>query len=677
MKQKLFLGALLLGALTLNSCVDDTESASVTAVRQAKAEQLKSLAAYNDAQAKALIMAEETAKAAQEAEAGLKKAQEEYYKAQAAYQQAMADYQAAQTETERANAQKALADAEKSKAEAAYWTQYYANEIQNLKDQLEIDIINNKKDLLEAQQKYEAAILKGDQERAAALITLLGDYQRANNNLLKAQQDLAGYRIDLAQLEAGLVSPLQTLKDQIRTKKNDIADWKKDNLEAQAYLDTWEKYTSADAQKELDAVKIELISLNKAKTEADKAKTAAYNKYGLAKEALTKSNFTNAINELKGSGYMHVQVQLVNSLSAPKDALGKYCAVTTDWNTGIRTYVPLFGVADTDSEEIKYNLENKEYTSTQSYDVYTEYYPLVDGGLDKYVAALQAELEAGKAEGSSLANAIKDYDDAVKAEEAAKTTKTTLETLIGTWKAAKKAYDERPANSTAEATAALKKTMDDALKAIKTEADKADLYFDADAAEPDTDQLLADAQNAIDRAVSATANDLSSKNYWENDYASSEAQVKEIEEWVATAKKEAAGVPDAMKACNDASKANAEAIVAYNEADNAVTLKNAEQTALNTLINNASSIDTQVADKKTIIETNNKLIANAEYEIEKLEAQLEDGKYSTEKAISNIKAQIEQKEAEISELEEEVKIRKALLDAAMESDEPVNPAPAE
>ena len=67
MKQKLFLSALLLGALTLNSCVDDTESPSVTAVRQAKAEQIKSLADLNKAQAEAAII---TANATAEAQKG-------------------------------------------------------------------------------------------------------------------------------------------------------------------------------------------------------------------------------------------------------------------------------------------------------------------------------------------------------------------------------------------------------------------------------------------------------------------------------------------------------------------------------------------------------------------------------------------------------------------------------
>ena len=55
MKKKFFAIYALAGALVASpiftSCVDDTESASVEALRGAKAEQLKSLAALNNAKA--------------------------------------------------------------------------------------------------------------------------------------------------------------------------------------------------------------------------------------------------------------------------------------------------------------------------------------------------------------------------------------------------------------------------------------------------------------------------------------------------------------------------------------------------------------------------------------------------------------------------------------------------
>ena len=71
MKKKLLFAAVVIGALSLGSCVDDNESASVEAVRNAKAEQLKSIAAMNNAQAEAtrLLAAAESALKAAQAEA--------------------------------------------------------------------------------------------------------------------------------------------------------------------------------------------------------------------------------------------------------------------------------------------------------------------------------------------------------------------------------------------------------------------------------------------------------------------------------------------------------------------------------------------------------------------------------------------------------------------------------
>ena len=51
------MAVLALGSTTLTSCVDDNESASVTAIRDAKAKQLASIADLNTAQAEAVRLA--------------------------------------------------------------------------------------------------------------------------------------------------------------------------------------------------------------------------------------------------------------------------------------------------------------------------------------------------------------------------------------------------------------------------------------------------------------------------------------------------------------------------------------------------------------------------------------------------------------------------------------------
>lgn len=72
MKKKLMMVAVFLGTLSLGACVDDNESASVTNVRNAKAEQLKAVAAYNNAQAEAALITANAEKAVKEAEAAYK-----------------------------------------------------------------------------------------------------------------------------------------------------------------------------------------------------------------------------------------------------------------------------------------------------------------------------------------------------------------------------------------------------------------------------------------------------------------------------------------------------------------------------------------------------------------------------------------------------------------------------
>ena len=71
------MGVLALGSTTLTSCVDDNESASVTAIRDAKAQSLQALANYNNAQAEAAKIVAQAEAALANAKAAIKKAEAE------------------------------------------------------------------------------------------------------------------------------------------------------------------------------------------------------------------------------------------------------------------------------------------------------------------------------------------------------------------------------------------------------------------------------------------------------------------------------------------------------------------------------------------------------------------------------------------------------------------------
>lgn len=109
------IGVLALGSTTLTSCVDDNESASVTAVRDAKAAQLNALAALKNAQA-------EAEKITAEAEAAYKAAETRWQEIQNELEDLELQKEKATLETDlqtaQLNAEAALMDAQKLMEEA-------------------------------------------------------------------------------------------------------------------------------------------------------------------------------------------------------------------------------------------------------------------------------------------------------------------------------------------------------------------------------------------------------------------------------------------------------------------------------------------------------------------------------------------------------------------------------
>ena len=208
MKKKLMMVAVLLGALTLGACVDDNESASVTAIRNAKAAQLESLAALNNAKAAA-----ETVRA--EAEAALNNAK-------AAYQQAKADATAAETEfltqkyqmqLEKLQAEYAEAIAEAKQnaalADKEAWKET-ENHIQNvLKDYTNaLDQIHTLNGNL-IDKEFELANVEVNDEAAQAIYA----------------QTLAGYNQTIANKTAQIerLKSLNTDKAALETQLNELA----------------------------------------------------------------------------------------------------------------------------------------------------------------------------------------------------------------------------------------------------------------------------------------------------------------------------------------------------------------------------------------------------------------------------------------------------------------------
>lgn len=396
----ILLVSMLAGVMTFSGCVDDKESASVTAVREAKAAQLSALAALSNAQAA-------NQQALADTENALREAKVAYETAKAAYQQALAD---------KAN----------SEAQAAAAIQMAAaqNEIQRLANELEEMAIRHKIAMLDLQTQYEAALKKADDDSQALLGGLYMAYQTAATNLLNAQQEIAQQKIDLAKLQAGLVDSDEAKQIMINKENRKIASAEQTIAEWKAKLEVFEAQKAPEeAKAELVTEKAALSQLaqdkakaleaaDKAREEMNDARSDIYDqKYnGLAMD-VTGGKYGNFVDE-EGNptgeafgDFIYLQGYEENALGKPVEAtVNTYWFRTTD-DKGNTTYTAVM------NRMIQKTVTKTETTapgveSTKTYTAYpTAYYQLNADGVKAYIAAIKANVE--KNEGKALEDAQK------------------------------------------------------------------------------------------------------------------------------------------------------------------------------------------------------------------------------------------------------------------------------
>ena len=248
-KVLIIVAAAIAATFSMTSCVETTESASVTALREAKAEQLRALAE-----------AERTRAAA---DSILAAAQAAFYQAQAEYQQAMADDMAFETEKARAE----------------------------FEAQLEAILLEAQNRLLEAQQQNNRLQNELLTQASEQLQTLYRTYFNEVGilNDLKSELNTANYT--LVSYENNLISAEQTYNSLIAMEERDIARY-------QAEIEAWQKYTGldkADLQAEVDRLYREQTNansdyvlkrrqMNDAKTAYNEALSAKYDIYNVGAE---------------------------------------------------------------------------------------------------------------------------------------------------------------------------------------------------------------------------------------------------------------------------------------------------------------------------------------------------------------------------------------------------------
>ena len=408
------MAAVLLGALSLGSCVDDNESASVTAIREAKAAQLNALASYQQAQAEAeLIIAN--------AEAKVKEAD-------AAYQAAQAKIQEIEAQEQELELQKAQATLE--------------TDIEKAKTQAQANLINAQANLEAAQAALITASDAADLATKAKIQNLItsanavmyggnyyiynqysGSYEYAGNiptskSLIGSEAD-PGLKLQLIDINADLITAQYDLEDTKIKIQQYVEDEKAELAQNEALLKAYNDNKTTDredAQKAYDEAVKALPAYQKTYQEAYKA----YDAVGNGTEgAVTKAN--SAIEQSEIMKYLAEPIEIQGIYATTGYFLDSYDYIKYEW-------------PDPDYESGGITYDDGTYGNYRI-DYYTQKIVVNEENISKGITAAERKLAIEK---DNLTNAQKTYNDGIKTDN------VNYKALLDAVKAAQEAFDDDP-----------------------------------------------------------------------------------------------------------------------------------------------------------------------------------------------------------------------------------------
>ena len=329
------IGVLALGSTTLTSCVDDNESASVTAVRDAKAAQLNSIAALNNAQA-----------AAQELRA---QAEADLAAANAAYQQALADQEA---------------------SEAEFLAQKYQAEIEKIKAEYEADIMQAKQEASLAEQQLWNNLQGQFNNLYRNYTNALGQVQDLNEQLFQKQYELANVEVNQEAAETAAQEQIYQKNLDIATKTAQIERLQTQVGDKDALL----KQMNDLAAQAYKLIKTDLPAAEDAEDAAEKAYDEAFAPINVSRSISDQHeqleweasalDYVFAVDTLKlvensyGAGYNNSLIQTVSEEVEPVEG----CYETGSVNTWVPTEGSVYMRATNDA----LNYLNNQIESAQN-----------------------------------------------------------------------------------------------------------------------------------------------------------------------------------------------------------------------------------------------------------------------------------------------------------------------
>lgn len=404
------MAVLALGSTTLTSCVDDNESASVTAIRNAKAEQLNALAAAANAEA-------------------------EVQKAEALYKQALT----AQTEQQTAE--------DKARFEA---------EIESLKAHYE-----------QLRQNYEQQII---QNQASFRNTLYLNYIGANNKLKELEGKYIEAQLNLASAKAGVTTAEKAAQATILAQDEEIA---KQQAMIEAYKALPEN-SRDELLKQIEELTVQIAAkqaeVNLKKAASDEAENAyEESKYSYSGHWTDNNNVyveptlktAQAIASLLGDGYYNLlkqvdfypngavyvgkyslngnlaatqQRMLESNLADLKEQLGKNTDKWDEDATGTQSAYAWLDYYKSLLDEAAEKLEDEEITEDDYNNISYTYYNYKENIIPQLEAQIETkteELAEFKANIALLDPACEDYKAYIAA----------LENTVELYEAYEDAYD--------------------------------------------------------------------------------------------------------------------------------------------------------------------------------------------------------------------------------------------
>ena len=590
------MAAALFGAMTLGACVDNQESQSVTDIRDAKTEELKSLAALNNAQAEvAKIMANAEA-SLMAAEAQLTKALAEQVEAETALLEVEAELAAVKVQMAQAQLESALIELERQaaelEAEKAEYEQRIAvaqAEMVAAEAKLEVFLAEQEAALLAQQVAIINATKSLETAQKVNYIGLFNEYNSAVNTLNQARTQLLTAQNNYTAAENGIITTVEGYLEDILGYTEAIVEAAEAiaNLEAKAELFA-EYVTLTDAELE-EKIAEKMEEYDPAVTALNLARLA-YNRYFEANpqpefpEDVTL--YENTVNNLYNGyalpyhtinlGYQYLGMPEI-VVNYETNAIGYYLPTEDPW---VEEFYPIFEKADVGG--------NAPYVATEVENEYGQYYytyapgegwSINEANFEDYLEnwgkmlEVNADAETLEANKKALETA---KADAVKAVEAYEKAIEAYNNVDETIAAAKKVADE--AKAAADKAVADAKAVKDAEKDVIAEEDALHKATSAarqaqkaaeEAYNKAWDKAMAAGSTAADKAAAQAAYEAyqeATKKYEAAvaDWQAGQKKLANYGEVIAAAEK--AATDAVAKAAEAAAKADATAIEAEAEA---------------------------------------------------------------------------------------------------------------